>query len=248
MAIVTLVAPYARYSGSVGKPSTINATGGQVLMPDRDGRTIARTYVDPQQPGTDPQVLAQARLSTISEAMQSLSQPQVEAWQAAAESINKTGRLGLTYKLNWSMLFQQVNNYRLQDNQPVINTVPSLTSVPGIASIDDIRSDDGSPNQVIIVYCTTTGSTNQGFLAVRVTRDLESPVRQARANEYRYPAQTDDCLIARTTGTNLELTITTTTLNVLQGTHIGVEIRVLNAGYVPVARTENRNIEVLPPV
>lgn len=233
--ILQLQAPIARISGAMGKPSGQNAVGGIVAMPDKNGRTLAREYVVPTQPNTSPQQLAKSRVSAIVEAYQSLSLSQVEAWEDAAQTIVNTGRLGQAVTMNWTQLFMQVNNYRLQDGQGIVEDPPALTAAPIVTQVDALLSDDGSPDQVLTLSFLTASASPSGFWAIRYTRPLGSPVRQARATDFRYVNTPANCLVARTDSTSQTVLITSTLINIVPDDNVGIEIKALNAGYVPTS-------------
>lgn len=239
--ILKLKSPVEQMSGALGSVATLNTTAGIVAMPDSNGRTLARDYVIPVQPNSSPQQLAKARVSAIVEAYQSLTLVQVDEWQALAEQINKTGRLGQDYKLNWTMLFQQVNNYRLQDGQAITSTPPSIAAAPIVTSITDLTSDEGIPDQALRLTFVTAAATASGFWAVRFTRPLGSPVRQARDTDFRYVNTPAACLLPRTNSTTQALDITSTLINIMVDDHVGVEIKALNADYVPTSVFVVRN-------
>jgi hypothetical protein len=245
--IIALQAPFARVSGTAGAPSTQNATGGIVMGPDASGRTIGRAYVSPSQPNTAAQLAAQARISTTVEAYQSLTIEQVEAWTALALQISAPGRLGLSKTMSWTQLFNQVNNYRLQDGQTIIFDPPAITAAPVVTAINSVASDDGDPDQVLTISISSATSSTTGFLAFRFTRPMASPIRLARDTDLRYVTSTTASIIARLTGTTTNYSLTATTLNVLSNTHIGVEVTVLNAGYVPTSRVFVKNTIVIEP-
>ena len=247
MAIARLIAPFSQVSGKIAAPGAVAATSAVVAMPDRFGRTLLRNFVNPVQPQSLTQVEAQARLTTISEAYQTLSQPQVEAWQALANSINNSGRLGLDYRLNWNQLFQQVNNYRLQNADSIVLTPPTNTFVAGPSGFSEVTSNDGDPAQQLTFKLTETGTPGASTLRFRVTRNLASPNREARTNELRFFAATFDCFLARVTSAPYNYVIDATTLNVYQGSYIGIEIITLNADYIPQARLFITNTQVQAP-
>lgn len=245
MAIARLIAPYANFSGKIVAPTTQPNTSAVVNMPDKNGRTLVRSYVYPNQPDSAAQQAQRAILTSVSEAMQSLSQPQVEAWKTFADFYNITGRLGLTYKMTWSQAFQRVNNYRVQAAQAPVLTPPSTSGATVPTAITAVTSDDGDPTQEIMITVTDPSPTSGSFVAIRLTRNMETPQRQARDNEFVYPTGSDDSIFARLTS-GFVYTITASRINILEGMYIGVEMTVLNSGYAPVGRIVNRNIIVDP--
>lgn len=248
MAIVTLIAPVAAVSGKVTPPGGQANTGAVVMMPDPNGRTLMRQFVSPDQPQTASQLFMQAIFTSISEAMQTLTQPEVEAWQALAQEIVRSGRLGPTYRLSWTMLFQQVNSYRMQDGLAITTTAPSMTIAAGPTGVTSITSDDGDPTQDLNILVTEAGAPPATTkLAFRATRSMGSPNRQARDNELRYFADSVDCIMTRDTSAPYNYHFTATKLNILVGQFVGIEIKTLNASYVPVARVFLSNIEVTAP-
>lgn len=241
MAIARLIAPFSILSGTVTAPDSQAAASAVVAMPDKNGRTLLRNYVVPNDVGSAAQLQIRSWFSNVSEAYQTLTLDQAAAWQALARSINISGRLGLDYRLTWTALFQQVNSYRLQNGQTATLIPPALDSLPTV-TLTAVRSDDGDPIQEI-TFTTSLASSASGFLAFRVTRDLSSTSRQARRNELRYPAAPLDCILPRS-ATVATYTINASRLNILVGMRIGVEILTLNADYVPVARVFVTNTPV----
>jgi hypothetical protein len=245
MAVCRLIAPFASMSGKVSAPSQPSTTSAVVTLPDKYGRTLVRRFVNPNQPNSEVQQESRTFFGSVSEAYQSLSQPQVEEWQALADSIEKSGRLGLDYNLSWTTLFQQVNNYRLRTDVAITLDPPQVNYVNPPGAITAVYSDDGSPTQAVrVVWSLIGGLTTGCFFAIRLTRDLGSPNRQARANELRYPAQDDEMIYSIPAVNTTEYSFTATRLNVLAGQRIGVEIKVLNPSYVLVGRVFNTNILV----
>lgn len=241
MAIARLIAPFAQVSGRLNAPESQANTGAVVAMPDRFGRTLLRGFVVPENPQTAAQEQIRGIFTTVSEGYQSLSQSQVEQWQQLANTINRSGRLGVDYRLSWTSLFSQVNSYRLQNGLTVSATLPSTTSLPPL-TFTSIVSDDGNPSQVVSVTHSAVPASG-GFVAFRITRDLASLSRSARRNELRYPAEPADCIVPLTIAST-GFQITATRLNVLSGSNVGAEMLILNADYVPVARTFRQNISV----
>lgn len=245
--ISRLAMPYASMSGKASSPDTAVSTSAVVNMPDPNGRTLVRQYIVPNQPNSAPQLLSTSRFATVSEAYQTCSVAEVEGWQALAASIVRTGRLGLDYKLNWTQLFQSVNNYRLQHGSALttsppasIATAPTPTAITAVASSDDVGSQD-----VILTITEAAAPGTTSWLAIRMTRDLGSPVRQARPTDYRYIATPTLSILARDNSSPYTYTIVTSTLNVYIGEYVGVEITVLNSDFIPVARIRNNNIPVV---
>jgi hypothetical protein len=195
--IARLIAPYAIISGKIAAPNTATASSAVVNMPDKNGRTLVRQFVVPNNPDTQWQSTARAAFTSISEAYQTLSQAQVEAWQALAATINNTGRLGLDYKLSWTSFFQQVNNYRLQNGAAITLTAPSLGGANMPTAIVNIASDDGSPTQQLEITLADSSPTAGSWLAFRLTRDLSSPNRKARDNEFQYVGASAASIITR---------------------------------------------------
>lgn len=244
MAIARLIAPFATISGKINAPSQPTTTSAVVTMPDKFGRTLLRSFVTPNQPNSIYQLQSQAYLSSVAEAYQTLSQPQVEQWQALADQIEKSGRLGLDYNLSWTTLFQQVNNYRLRRLQAITLTPPALSFVNGPTAITSVQSDDGEPTQYLTVNWSAAALTVGSFFAIRVSRDMESPNRQARTNELRYPGPDEDWIVPIVTTGQTFYEGIATRLNLLTGMRIGVEIKVLNPDYVLVGRFFNSNIAI----
>lgn len=242
--IARLIAPYSSVSGKTTAPNSQSATSAVVNMPDRFGRTLVRSFVVPANPQTAAQIQIRGWMTSVSEAMQTLSQPQVEQWQALADEIERTGRLGVDYRLNWNQLFSQVNSYRLQRGQGINLTPPTLTLTPLPSGITEINSDDGDPVQLLEITTADTYIGNQGWIAIRITRDLASPNRQARSNELRYVADPTVCIFPRGTNANPTFTINTSRLNILAGQFVGVEATILNAQYVLVGRIFIKNLTV----
>lgn len=242
MAIARLIAPFSILSGRVNAPDAALAPSAVVAMPDKNGRTLMRSFVVPDNPDTLPQQQIRGILTDVSEAMQSLSQAQVEDWQAVAQNVSSDGRLGLSYRLNWNALFQQVNSYRVQFGQAITLTPPTLAAMP-LYTPNAITSDDGNPDQQLSVYLTQNPTETRGYIAIRVTRALSSPARSARQNELRYPAAPVECIKAVTVSVQ-EYVLTATRLNVFIGDLIGLELTVLNQDFLPRSRAFVRNIEV----
>lgn len=230
MAICRLIAPFGAYSGKIGAPDSQDAASAVVAMPDNDGRTLVRRYVTPANPDTTAQQQMRAFLTSISEAIQSLTQPQVDAWAAIAAEIKRQGRLGLDYTLSWTALFQMVNSYRLQGGLEIVTDPPELDSASGALNVT-VTSDDGDPDPELTFAITANASTGRLF-QIRITRDLGSPVRQARTNELRFPAVPDECIQAAGTG-NPTLTLTATRLNTLSTQRIGVRVLAITPHYYP---------------
>jgi hypothetical protein len=230
-------------SGKVNAPSQPSTTSAVVTLPDIYGRTLVRSFVTPVQPNSSFQQASQAYFSSVSEAYQSLSQPQVEEWQELANQIERSGRLGLDYNLSWTTLFQQVNNYRLRRNEVITLTPPSISFVNGPSAISQVTTTDESPEQEVSVIIPASSLTVGSFMAIRMTRDLGSPNRQARSNELRYVGTDEDWIIPVTTTGQTSFTAQATRLNIVSGTFIGVEIKVLNPDFVLVGRIFNTNIQ-----
>jgi hypothetical protein len=245
MSIMRLIAPFAQGSGKVVAAGQQAATGGIVMMPDANGRTLTRSYVVPQQPETAYQAQQIANFTAVSEAMQSLSQPQVEAWQALAVELRESGRLGLDFSLSWTMLFSRVNNYRLLMGLSTVLDPPAITNTSAPSGVTSITSDDGDPAQELTITVTEAGTPPTGtFLAYRLTRNLVSAARQARTNELRYPADTDDCFLPRDTTNPYVYTLPCDRLNILSTQRIGLEIVAVTAEGVPGSRLFVKNILV----
>lgn len=241
MAIVRLIAPFGNYSGKVGAPSSQDTSSAVVTMPDKNGRTLARRFVNPNQPDSTYQQDARALLTTIAEAIQTLSLPQVEAWQAIAQDIIRSGRLGLDYALSWTMLFQMVNSYRQQDGQAIVLDPPELDSVSGASGVA-VTSDDADPIQELSFDILAVAQANRKF-QIRITRNLGSPVRQARTNELRYQNTPANCIVGAV-GANPQIALASSRINVYSGQWIGVSILTITPNYYPAARYFDTNVLV----
>ena len=241
MAIARLIAPFSSVSGKITAPGSVGSTSAVVAMPDQFGRTLLRAYTRGVQPNTIQQVQARSILSSISEGMASLSQAQLEAWQALALEITLNARLGQTFKPTWAQIFQTVNSYRVQNAQSIILNPPTTEGAAVPTRIAAISSDDGAPDQVLSITVEGPTVTAGSFYRYRFTRNLGTGQRRARSNEFRYATTTPLGIIAAATGV---VTLTATTLNIFSATNIGVEILVLNSGYVPVGRALTNNIAV----
>lgn len=249
MAIATLVAPFARFSGKVTAPGIAGTEGGVVCMPDADGRTLTRSLVQPANPQTAAQLFIRAAMTSITEAYQTLTLPQAEAWQAIAETITRTGRLGLNRTLSWTQLFQSVNSFRIQAGEAIAMDPPTLDSCTLPSAISVVASDDGSPDQTVEVKVTEPSVPAAGsFIAWRFTRDLGSAVRLARKTDYRYATTLmADSILPRQTvvgGGVYTYTLATDNLNVLGSQHIGVVGQVLTPHYYPAGIVQVKNILV----
>lgn len=246
MAVARLISPFAQISGTISAPNAPPASSAVVAMPDRFGRTLLRSYVVPRNPETPAQVAARAHLTTTSEAAQTLSLPQVEAWDAIARNIVRTGALGLSFRLNWLSLFNQVNSYRLQDALPVVLNPPAFDGANLPAAINHVVSDDGNPTQQLDIVLGDPAGTVGSRVALRITRDLGSPTRQARDNEFRYATASAFSILPRVVpgNPNAVYVLQATTLNVLVGQYVGVSALILSPNGYPVGRTVRRNILV----
>jgi len=240
------VSPFAILSGKFGAKLAQGQSGGVVAMPDPNGRTVLRTYVSPNQPGTVYQTTAQAVFTSVSEARQSLSQPQVDAWQAIATTITLSGRLGLDYTLNWSSLFTRVNSYRVMQGSAMVLDPPTLDTAPAFTFIS-ITSDDGAPTPTLII--TTHNSAGyispQGYMSFRISRDQGSAARQARKTDLRYVDTTENSILVRAlTFGNTTYNLTDTRFNTFAGQFIGVEVLALSENFYPSARLFITNVVV----
>lgn len=237
MAIATLIAPFSRYSGSVKPGGVQGTTGGVVAMPDKNGRTITRTLVTPANPNTAHQQTIRAYLTNITEAYQSLSVAQVDAWSAIADTINISGRLGLVRKMTWTQLFQQVNSFRLQAGAVggIAMDPPALDSATIPTGVASVASDDGDPDQNVKLVVTETGAPTAGsFLAIRFTRNLASPVRLARKTDYRYISTAiADSIQGRVIAGPFQYSVPAQSLNVNSGEYIGIHLTVLTPNFYP---------------
>ena len=218
-----------------------------MAMPDKDGRTLMRQFVNPANPQTTYQVQQRSFLTNIGEAMQQLSLPQVEGWKAIAETIERSGRLGLSYKIKWNQLFSMVNSYRLNANQVIVTTAPAFTPVAVPTGITGVISDDGDPIQNLVVTLSESGTPPASFVFFEFTRDLGSTSRSARDNEFQAVDFVPDNIKARDTSSPYQYSITSERLNLIGGMRIGVRATILTSNYYPIAKITNRNIECTSP-
>lgn len=243
--IARVLAPFSIISGKTVSPDQQAAASAVVAMPDTNGRTLLRSYVVPLNPQTSAQIAIRSDLTSISEAYQSLTQAQADAWKAIAAFITRTGRLGLDYTLSWTALFQSVNSYRLQDGQSIAMNPPTFDSCNVPSGIESIVSDDGDPSQQVDLTLTESSTPTTGSkIAIRYTRDLGNAVRQARQTDFRYPAAPVDCILPRDVAAPYAYQITSTRLNILADTHIGVQLMVLTPNYYPQQRLTFGNVVV----
>jgi hypothetical protein len=249
MAIARLIAPFASLSGKVAAPDTQAAASAVVAMPESNGRTLLRSFVQPANPDTAAQTEVRAILTNITEAYQSLTQPQVEAWQAIAQEITNTGRLGLDYTLSWTMLFNRINSYRQLNGQAIVLDPPAQVGANVPTGVGTVNSDDGDPAQSLQIGIQESAAPTAGsFLVFRLTRNLGSPVRQARVNELRYITSSPAGSFKPRDTTNPYIySLASTRLNVFSDTNIGVEVLVLDAAYYPVGRLFAKNVVVDQP-
>ena len=241
--IAKLIAPFAQVSGKQASPGGTIANSAVVAMPDNYGRTLLRNWVLPANPKTAMQSQIRSSMTSVAEAMQSLSQPQADAWKAIADGIVRSGRLGQNYRLSWTALFQSVNSYRLQDGQAVTLEAPALDTATIPARVTAVFTDDGDPTQNVEIATEDPTPTALSRLAIRFTRNLGSQVRQARDTDFRYAAATTASILPRL-GADGVYAIETTGLNILSSTWIGVLITVLTPNGYPAGRLMVRNIGV----
>jgi hypothetical protein len=151
MSLVTMMAPFAQGSGKISSPVGTPDTASVVMMPDSNGRTLLRSFVQPANPNTFQQEVFRGFFSQVQEAIQSLTIEEVASWRTLAENITRSGRLGIEYTLSWTMAYSMVNNLRLQNGQTVIDTAPLWNPAPLVGSVTTLASDDGAPAQEVDV-------------------------------------------------------------------------------------------------
>lgn len=245
MAITRLIAPFASMSGKVIANGTQGPTGGVVAMPDTSGRTLLRSYVVPNNPGSVYQTTSRSYLTNISEALQTVSLPQVEAWRAIADSIVRSGRLGLDYRLTWNQLFAQVNTYRLMQGDTIVLDPPALDSANVPAAIESVNSDDGDPSQVLKVTLSEPVTPTTGSLVYfQFTRNLGSTSRLARDNEFQSVTSDPDNVQTRVVTPPQIYNMNCNRLNILSTMRIGARITIISPNGYQVARVVNRNLLV----
>jgi len=246
MAIARLIAPFASISGKIEAPGGQSPVGALVAMPDANGRTLTRSYVIPANPGSIFQTEIRSYMTSIAEALQTVSLAQVDAWRAIADVIVRSGRLGLNYRLTWNQLFSQVNNYQLMEGNSISFDPPAVDSSNIPAGFTSITSDDGDPIQEIqVTMAESVAPTAGSRIFFQFTRNLGSTSRSARDNEFQGVEGLGDMIKARV-GTPFRYTFDSTRLNLLPGMRVGVKATIITANGYPAGTIFNRNILITP--
>lgn len=242
MAIARLIAPFSQLSGKVPAPNQPAATSASVAMPDANGRTLMRSFVVPANPDTNPQQIQRAIFTSVAEAMNSLTPAQKQSWVDAAVNIQRIGRLQVPFNFNWTMLFVQVNNYRVLNDQTIATTAPSIGGANIPSTINSITVDG---TNVTFALSEPGTPTSGSFVVVRATPSVQSTTRLARNNELRFLTDDpSDSIIARITSAPFNYTVDMERFLLEENWYSGVQILVLNSGYVPVGQLFNRSLLV----
>lgn len=235
MAIAKLNEPFSAVSGAFGGES------GVVAMPDKNGRTLLRNNVIPNQPNSSLQVSARVILSQVAATYRALTEAQANAWDQAAALITLRGRLDQEYKLQGMGLYMRTNWYRVADGQAIVSVPPTTEDVvpPTLTSVDD----EGVG--VITVNLASGSGAGTGFYFVKISGDLNSTARKARLNECVALGDTYQTSIVPIAAGNTTATGTKPTLN--SGDRVGVLVEVLNTGYLPVSTLFVTNTAIVSP-
>lgn len=245
MALARLIAPYSQFSGKIIPIGGVATTGGQVAMPDKNGRTLVRQYVTGTFGNTASQIAVNNNLTDLSEAIQDVTLEQAEAWQRIAQQITRTGRMGLNYVLNWNQLFTMRNSYALAGGESIVLDPPAYLGGLALRGIESVASDAGVPDQSITVTVDDPQTSGpNGFLLFQVSRAISSQNRLARDNEFVGPTAGEQVILGRTgsaqPGDNVYSFICDK-FNLTPGLRCGVRVTAINAQFYPIQRTVLRN-------
>ena len=89
-----------------------------------------RTKVSPKNEQTERQMAVRSSLSALSSLWRSLSQPQQDAWKAAAINFPRTNVFGNAVQLSGSSLFVSLNQNRATTGGNALETPPTPEAVP----------------------------------------------------------------------------------------------------------------------
>jgi len=124
---------------------------GSVMSKNRGGAYV-RTKVTPVNPQTTSQQAIRNRLSTNSAAWRGLTEPQRQAWIAAAINFPYTDIYGQTKTLSGQQLYVKLNNNLAMVGAAAISSPPAPVAVPALA-LATVTADDSS-NTVIVAGTT----------------------------------------------------------------------------------------------
>jgi hypothetical protein len=228
--IIKLASPYQDASGKHG------GTGGTVTYKS-GGRQQARSMVVPANPQSTYQTAMRSIAAASAQAFQLLTPAEKSDWQTLANSMIRSGRLGLPYTFSAINAYCCVNNYRQIAAQAISDTAPAFVSRSALSLTSAVYDIS---NAEITITGTNANTENTAFYAFRFTNPTPSAVCLARENGLRYFTSTpqNNIVTCGTVGTqDYSLSPALSYWDAPAATCVfGIEVVSLSADYVPGSR------------
>jgi len=141
MSKYTLQPPFARFSGTIGLPTTI---AGQIIYKTTTGGGVARNRTKMPNVRSEKQNLNRSYVSQVAKAYSALPRATAQDWTDLAVTVKITNILGDNYELSGIALYQKINLYRLYAGVSISDTLPSTTQLAAPAGdlvITDLAGD-----------------------------------------------------------------------------------------------------------
>jgi len=141
MSKYTLQPPFARFSGTIGLPSSV---AGQIIYKTTTGGGVSRNRQKMPNMRSSKQNLNRSYVSQVAKAYSALPRATAQDWTDLAEKVQLTNILGDFYVLSGVALFQKINLYRLYAGVSISHTLPSTTQLAAPAGdlvITDLAGD-----------------------------------------------------------------------------------------------------------
>ena len=157
--------------------------GGTVVGKGRSGQ-FARVRVKPVNPRTNAQIGQRSKFSVRSQGWRGLTEAQIQAWNAAADSgaFPLKNSLGVTFQPTGSQLYNQLNLNLAKIGQAAISDVPVKEALPAIL-LGALTSAAGTP----ALSQAFSGTLGSGYsLAIYATAPVSPGISRPPRSRFRY--------------------------------------------------------------
>jgi len=237
MALVTLVAPYSKFSGKAG---AVESGGATVLYSSRN-RSISRTHVIPANPKSAAQVSQRGYLQAAADAFQGLTVAEAAEWETFGANFSRKDVFSRTYHLSAIQAYVAVNAIRLMAGQTVNDTPPAYAY-------------QAAPTAVAIAYkagdtsykFTLTHGLSEGFWLIKWSPALPGSARVARATDLRAIGVDPDVSIIAISSSPQSIILAADLLVSDPGAaaRVGCQVQSFSSGYVPGAKRLEQSITI----
>lgn len=171
-----------KFSG-IGITEGSGKIGGTVVGKGRSGQ-FARVRVKPVNPRTNSQTAQRSKFSVRSQAWRGLTEEQVAAWNAAADSgaFPLKNRLGVTFQPTGAQLYNRLNLNLAKIGASAISDPPVKESLPAIL-LGALTAAAGTP-ALSLAFTGTLGTDYS--LAVYATPPVSPGISRPGRSDYRY--------------------------------------------------------------